>query len=186
MRILAGVCLAALALAACDKTNEKAGAPPEGKATAIDAPRAEPLPGVEAAPTVKAGLWEITSKTPGLEGKVRTCFDPGVQGESAVVAQGMDRRNCTRSDWKKSPDGYSFDVACERGGRMFVSSGTLSGDLTTSYTIKADAVMSAGDQTRGAKQDIAARNLGECPAGMSPGEALVFQDGKWRKAAVAG
>jgi hypothetical protein len=186
MRILAGACLAVLALAACDRSTDKGNAPPADGTAPAGVARETPLPGVEAAPTVKGGLWEITSRTPGLEGKVRTCFDPGLQGESAIVAQGMDRRNCTRSDWKKTADGYSFEVACERGDRMFVSSGVLSGDLTSRYAIKADAVMTAAGQTLGAKQDITALHVGECPAGMRPGEALVFQDGQWRRPPTAG
>lgn len=185
MRILAGVCLASLALVACDRTVEKPVEPEQGSRPQAEAPKGPPPPGVKAAPAVKGGLWEITSRTPGLEGKVRSCFDPGIQGESAVVAQGMDRRNCSRSDWTKTPDGYAFDVACERNGRMFVSSGTLSGDLTTRYTIKADAVMSVGEMQHGAKQDIEAKNIGECPAGMRAGEAMVLRDGKWSRAAAA-
>lgn len=183
MRILAGVCLAALVLAACDRTPAKTDAAPTGAVAAVPKDKTTgPVPaGVEAAPSVKGGLWEITSRTPGMEGKVRTCFDPALQGESAVVAQGMNRRNCSRSDWKKTADGFSFEVACERGGRMFVSSGTLNGDLTTTYTIQADAVMSIDGVTRGAKQDIEAHNIGECPADLRPGEAMVLVNGQWRR-----
>ena len=186
MRIFAGVCLAALVLAACDRTSAKTD-------TSADATGEVPIekttgpvpPGVEAAPSVKGGLWEITSRTPGMEGKVRTCFDPALQGESAVVAQGMNRRNCSRSDWKKIDGGYSFEVACERRGRMFVSSGTLTGDLTTTYAIQADAVMSADGVTQGAKQNIEAHNIGACPVDLRPGEAMVLVDGQWRRPPAA-
>jgi hypothetical protein len=191
MRILAGVCLAAFTLAACDRSADAPVAPAGTQAAATSAPAApdKPIPpGVEAAPTVKGGLWELTSRTPGMEGKVRTCFDPQIQGQSAIVAQGMDRRNCSRSDWRKTADGHAFDIACERGGRLFVSSGALTGDLSESYVMKADSVISIDGVTRGAKQDVSARNIGECPAGVKPGEVLILVDGRWQKpgAAAAG
>ena len=179
MRIFVGVCLAALTLAACDRSAET---PETTAGQAAAAPDTAPVPaGLDAAPVVSAGLWELTSRTAGMEGKVRTCFDPKLQGESAIVAQGMDRRNCSRSDWRKTADGHAFDVACERGGRMFVSSGTLTGDLTQSYELKADSVMSVDGVTRGAKQDVAARHLGDCPADVKPGEVLVLVEGRWQR-----
>jgi len=188
MRILAGVCLAAFTLTACDRSAEKPATPGEQPAAASAAPAGPIPPGVDPAPTVKGGLWELTSRTPGMEGKVRTCFDPKVQAQSALVAQGMDRRHCSRSDWRKTDEGHAFDIACERGGRMFVSSGTLTGDLAESYVMKADSVMSADGVTRGAKQDVSARNLGECPADMKAGDVLVQVDGRWQspRAGVGG
>lgn len=188
MRILAGVCLAAFTLAACDRSADTPAAPASAQtdATSAASAPAKPIPpGVDAAPTVKGGLWELTSRTPGMEGKVRTCFDPQIQGESAIVAQGMDRRNCSRSDWRKTADGHAFDIACERGGRMFVSSGTLTGDLSESYIMKADSVISLDGVTRGAKQDVSARNLGKCPADVKPGEVLILVDGRWKQPGAA-
>ncbi|MDP2260333.1 MAG: hypothetical protein Q8J89_11525 [Caulobacter sp.] len=182
MRIFAGVCLAAFTLAACDRPAEAPKAPDGKPASAQDA---APVPaGVDAAPAVKGGLWELTSRTPGMEGKVRTCFDPAIQGQSAVVAQGMDRRNCSRSDWRKTADGHAFDIACERGGRLFVSSGTLTGDLTQTYVMKADSVMSLDGVTRGAKQDVSGRYMGDCPADMKAGDVLVQVEGRWQRPAL--
>lgn len=184
MRIFAGVCLVALTLAACDRpgaASDTAAEKTAVSAAAAPALPAEAPPGIDAAPTVSGGLWELTSRTPGMEGKVRTCFDPEIQGQSAVVAQGMDRRNCSRSDWRKTAEGHAFDIACERGGRLFVSSGTLTGDLAQSYVMKADSVISIDGVTRGAKQDVSGRNVGECPAGMKPGEVLVLVDGRWKR-----
>jgi hypothetical protein len=186
MRILAGVCLVALSLAACDRAAQKPAAAADQAAAASPAPTGPVPPGVDAAPTVQGGLWELTSRTPGMEGKVRTCFDPDIQGQSAIVAQGMDRRNCSRSDWRKTPEGHAFDIACERGGRMFVSSGTLTGDLSQSYVMKADSVMSLDGVTRGAKQDVSGRHLGDCPADVKPGDVLVLVDGRWQRPGVAG
>ncbi len=189
MRILVSVCLAAITLAACDRSADTSATTGEKAVTAAEATPTGPVPpGIEAAPTVAGGLWELTSRTPGMEGKVRTCFDPEVQGQSAVVAQGMDRRNCSRSVWSKTADGHAFDIACERGGRLFVSSGTLTGDLTQTYVMKADSVMSLDGVTRGAQQDVSARNLGECPAGMKAGDVLVQVDGAWQspRAGVGG
>jgi len=184
MRILAGVCLAAFTLAACDR-------PAKAPATTADTAKTEAAatapvpPGIDAAPKVSGGLWELTSRTPGMEGKVRTCFDPAIQGQSAIVAQGMDRRNCSRSDWRKTADGHAFDIACERAGRMFVSSGTLTGDLTQSYVMRADSVISLDGVTRGAKQDVSGRHLGQCPSDMKAGDVLVLVEGRWRRPVVA-
>jgi len=183
MRIIAGVCFAALALAACNKPADKTPVA-AGKTEGATAPAPVPA-GVEAAPKLKAGLWELTSTTPGFTGQVRTCIDPAVQGDSAFVTQGMDRRNCSHSKWSKTADGYAFDVACEKDGRLFASTGVVSGDFTTHYSLTADAVMSFGSETRGAKQQIEAKNVGACPADLKPGEALVKQNNRWMRPATA-
>ena len=181
MRILAGVCLAAFTLAACDRSSDTKQAAAGSVVAGTEAAPTGPIPpGIDAAPTVAGGLWELTSRTPGMEGKIRICFDPEVQSQSALIAQGMDRRSCSRGDWRKTAEGHAFDVACERGGRLFVSSGTLTGDLSTTYVMKADAVMSIDGETRGAKQDVSARNLGPCPSDVRPGAVLIFVDGRWQ------
>lgn len=186
MRILVGVCLAALALSACNKPADKTAADGQSAGKTEDLLAKAPIPpGVEAAPQVKAGLWEITSKTAGMEGQVRSCVDPQVQGDSAIVAAGMDRRNCSHSKWKKTAEGYSFDVACEKEGRLFASTGVITGDFTTNYSITADTVISIGDKTQGAKTQAEARNIGACPADLKPGEALVKVNGRWQRPGTA-
>jgi hypothetical protein len=176
MRIVAGVCLAALALAACNRTPAKTEVA-DTETAAATTPKPVP-PGIDAAPHLRAGLWEITSKVAGMEGKVRSCVDDTTQSEGAVLGQGLDRRNCTKSDWSRIPGGVAFAFDCDNDGTRVTSKGTVTGDFNTAYRMEADAGMTRGGVTRTAKQVVDARYAGACPSGMKPGDKQVTVNGR--------
>lgn len=174
MRIVAGVCFAALALAACNKTSEKAEAAAGAPATAaVEAP----VPaGIDAAPHLKAGLWEITPAN--MPGKVTSCIDDATQSDTAVLGQGLDRRKCAKSDWSRTPTGIAFSFDCDNNGTRVTSKGTITGDFNTAYRMEADASLTKGGITKSTKQVIDARYLGACPAGMKPGDKQITINGR--------
>jgi hypothetical protein len=174
MRIVAGVCLAALALAACNKPAEKTDAA-GSDATAPAAAKPVP-PGVEAAPHLKAGLWEITVED--MPARARSCIDDKTQAESAALGQGLDRRNCSKSDWNRIPGGIAFSFDCDNDGTRVTSKGTVTGDFNSAYRMEADASMTKDGVTQTAKQVIDARYIGVCPAGMKPGDKQITVNGR--------
>lgn len=171
MRIVAGVCFAALALAACNKPADKAGT---GPVAAVEKPQVPP--GIDAAPHLRAGLWEISSE--GMPGKVRSCIDDQTQSDSAILGQGLDRRNCAKSDWSRLPNGIAFDFDCDNDGTRVTSKGTVTGDFSTSYTMSADASITKDGVAHTARQSITATYLGACPAGMKAGDKQVTINGR--------
>lgn len=173
MRIVAGVCFAALALAACNKPADKTG---DASVAAVEKPPVPP--GIDAAPHLKAGLWEITPQMAGANGKVRTCVDDRTQSDSAVLGQGLDRRNCAKSDWSRIPTGVAFSFDCDNDGTRVTSKGTVTGDFSSAYRMEADATVTKDGVTHSAKQVIDARYVGACPADMKPGDTQVTINGR--------
>jgi hypothetical protein len=88
MRILVGICVATLALGACQKAAETA---------EVAAPEKGPVPpGLDAAPLLKAGLWELTPE--GVPMRAQSCIDEATQADSAALGQNLDRRYCTGAE----------------------------------------------------------------------------------------
>lgn len=176
MRIAAGVCLAVIAVAACSKPAEKSEvASAEGAAPAAKAARPV-LPGIDAAPHLRAGLWEITVE--GMPARARTCIDDKTQSDSAVLGQGVDRSNCSKSTWRRIPGGIAFEFACDNDGMKMASKGTVTGDFNSAYRMEADLTGSRDGETFTQKQVIDARYVGACPAGMKPGDSQITVNGR--------
>ena len=172
MRSAAAVCLAALALVAC---NKPAATTDAGPAAGARPPSAAPP---VTAPQPRAGLWEVTPEIAGMQGKVKTCVDARSQGEAAVLGQNLDQPNCTKRDWSRIPNGVAFAFDCDNDGARVTSKGTVTGDFNTAYRMEADATMTRDGQTQSIKQVIDARYLGACPAGMKPGDSQITINGR--------
>lgn len=168
MRLIVGACFAALALSACQKAAETADV---GKAERAPVP-----PGIDAAPHLKAGLWEIVPE--GIPMRVESCLDEAVQAEGAFLGQSLDRRNCTKSDWKQIPGGMAFEIDCKSEGRHYTSKGMVTGDFDKAYRMEADVSGSENGQTITARQVINARYAGACPNNMKPGDKRVSMNGQ--------
>ena len=166
MRIIARVCFAALALAACNKPAEKAGA-------AAERP---PVPaGIDEAPHLKAGLWEINVE--GMPAKASSCIDDKTQADSAALGQGLDRRNCTKSDWNRIPGGIAFEFDCTNDGMHVTSKGTVTGDFNSAYRMEADVSGTKAGQSFKRRQVIDAKYMGACPSGMNAGDRQITING---------
>ncbi|MDP1736907.1 MAG: DUF3617 family protein [Caulobacter sp.] len=176
MRIAAGICLAALALAACSKPADKTNVASAGDASPA-AKAASPIPpGIDAAPHLRAGLWEVTVQ--GMPAAARTCIDDKTQSDNAVLGQGADTRNCSRNTWRRIPGGIAFEFACDNDGMKMASKGTVTGDFNSAYRVEADLSGSRDGQAFSQKQVIDARYVGACPAGMKPGDSQVTINGR--------
>lgn len=172
MRLAAGICLAALALTACHKAADTT----DGAAATKVAAKPPVPPGIDAAPHLKAGLWEITVS--GAPMKASSCIDDATQNDAAALGQSMDRRNCTKSVWNRIPGGVAFEVDCTTEGMHLTSKGTVTGDFNSAYRMESDVTGSRDGQTFTKKQVIDAKYMGACPSSMSPGDRQVTVNGR--------
>jgi len=115
------------------------------------------------------GLYERTVRRMGEPTIVdRVCIDPSVHNRIVPVTElrGI-REGCTIVEQHPpSPFGVTFTLQCERpqlgtvGGNMRLDEGVLKTDLTFN---------DAANQTSGGAET---RRIGDCPAGMRPGDVL--------------
>jgi hypothetical protein len=170
MRTVAGVCFAVLALAACGKPADK---PAPAAAAAAKSPVP---PGIEAAPHLKAGLWEITVGDTPM--KASSCIDDATQNDGAALGQSLDRRDCTKSTWTRIPGGVAFELDCVTEGMHMTSKGTVTGDFNSAYRMESDVTGSRDGQSFTHKQVIDAKYMGACPKGMNPGDKQITVNGR--------
>jgi uncharacterized protein DUF3617 len=123
----------------------------------------------QAAPNMKEGLWEITTKMemPGLPANVppqttRRCVTKKDLADSEKTPPGAEMRDgrCKLTDYKLQGNTASWKMACEGENAM---SGT--GTITysgTSYSGTQVVSMKQGGQTQNMTLQFAGKHLGEC------------------------
>ena len=172
MRIVAGVCFAALALVACGKAADKPATAPNATSPA---PAPAPLM-VDARPHLKAGLWQITMA--GAPMQASSCIDDASQKADAALGQDMDQTACAKRSWSRIPGGVAFEFDCTTDGSRMVSKGTVTGDFNSAYRMESEVSGSRDGQSFSHKQVMEAKYLGACPAGMKPGDKQITVNGR--------
>jgi hypothetical protein len=169
MRHMIVMALGALALAGCQKTEEKA-ASADGAGTAATASAPASL-GMR-----KAGLWTQTVSTEGMNQTMKMCMDAASLAEASVAGQDIGKDRCSKQAVTARPGGWSFDSVCETGdGGTVTSKGTATGngegykmDVTMTTT---GSPMPQANRTMNMKME--AKWEGPCPAGMAAGDIQV-------------
>lgn len=127
-----------------------------------------------AGPHVEAGLWETNMDVSGFKIATQMCMDgseatsrrifrPPSREKAAATAE----RECEKQDIHPIPGGYSVNTTCTNNGRTTHVKGTVTGDFRTRY----DMDMAVDSDGRPAQvMHMESRRLGDCPAGMKPGE----------------
>lgn len=125
-------------------------------------------------PKRKAGLWEIqvtSEKMPATT--MKQCVDE--QTDIDIQEMSGDLKGmCSRNELKRTMSGYTMESDCKVGNSRVVSTGTLTGDFTSSYTMdmksKYEPPMMgmAGGTTK-----MSARHLGACEPGQRPGDMIL-------------
>lgn len=180
MRSIALAGLALLTLAACHRHDDAAtptasAAPPT--ATASNTPATPPPP---TRPERRAGLWEIHQSADGLEGVQTTqlCLDKASEQRLSAFSAQANVAHCSSKDVTRMDGGaWSFHSVCDlRSGGQATSSGTITGDLTSSYVVQATTTTTGA----GAPQEngehhinITARWVGECKPGQKGGDMIL-------------
>ena len=121
-----------------------------------------------AAPNMKEGLWEITTKME-MAGKsggkmpqqvVRQCVTKKDLEDPRRTTPSGDSR-CKMTDYKLAGNTASWKMACEGKGEM-TGTGTItySGD---SYSGNQTMAMKSSGQVMNMKMDFSGRRIGDCP-----------------------
>ena len=162
------------------------------KPLAVAAGLALALPLVAAAqpprPHIEAGLWETGMDVSGFKMTSQICMD-GSEAASRRALQPPTRekaaeadRACEKQDIHPIPGGYSVDTTCTDRGRVTHVSGTVTGDFHSRYRM--DMTVDA-DGRPPQVMHMESHRVGECPAGMKPGEARMQMDQGAMAAAMA-
>ncbi|WP_018633073.1 DUF3617 domain-containing protein [Neomegalonema perideroedes] len=126
------------------------------------------------------GLWEQLSAIDGLEarGVSRVCVDSASDQTLWAFSQGQGF--CALKEKKA---GGAYVAECRQGGLILTNDIALSGDFKSAYEMKISTRMAAGDKATPMEKlmasspapsaTISARRIGDCPAGIRPGDFLI-------------
>jgi hypothetical protein len=168
------VSVAALALAACGKTQSAAGSGSTAASSGAAPAKLE-------MPMRKAGLWEQAmlfngKVTPGMD-KIRLCVGPATNAEFSVFGEQMKAdRHCDQSISRNLDGSYVVAGTCKTAnGGTTTSKGTMSGDYSSSVKLHSESdTTGAAIATQNGHHviDITMTYLGACPADMVDGDEI--------------
>jgi len=128
---------AATGLAACSRTDDKAGPPPASGSAPQPSDAADAAGGPR---TLKPGAWRTVTQTPaGEESRVQCVgegFDPGAEAASKATP-------CGRPSLVRTADGFRLSQACEKDHIKYDLAGVVSGDFVTTATTDLALTLSA-------------------------------------------
>lgn len=166
----------ALALCGCGQgwNTDTSSGPSSATATA-----APPVPPPPPGPHRRRGLWEMRVSTEGLDAVERTriCLDDASDRQIALWGA-QATGGCNHNEVVRQPDGsWRFRASCWLGsGGQLSTSGTVTGDLSNHYIVRAETTRSAAEApqlNRSYRVTTEAQRLGDCPAGWGGGDMTV-------------
>ncbi len=126
-------------------------------------------------PQRKAGLWGMTMHTAGMPGggmQSQQCIDAKTDAQMQSRAMSGDpKERCTQKSLQRIAGGVEIEAECTSPeGRTLVHS-RATGDFGKNYTMDTKITFDPPrDGMGGTSVKISAQYLGECPAGMAPGQ----------------
>jgi hypothetical protein len=129
-----------------------------------------------AGPAMAAGLWRQRVAGPRGAQVTTYCLDAGASGALASFNQQLSGR-CDEHQMALSSDGaWRFRTACDAGttGKV-VTEGVMRGDFARHYSIDVTRKIESGvaGAAGAARLSVDVRWLGDCPAGMKPGDVIL-------------
>jgi len=174
MRFIVPVLLT-LSLAAC----QQEGAGTDGAATQNNAQAAEegkgaPPMAADGTPEFRAGMWEATSQEDGKEPKTtRYCAGPdGATGYKELIARFEGTGQDCKVDRSTGANGLQIKSECKQGRATVESELTLAGTETSYEMAMSSHVVLPDGKRQGGGAKSSGQWLGECPAGVEPGEEI--------------
>lgn len=130
-------------------------------------------------PPIKAGLWAVDTQNGGRSaGTMKQCINKEVFEEMLSAGQKMMGGMCSKMEVKKDGDVYRSSMRCKIGGSQMRADSEISGDFNSEYTTTTRSSFSPPFMGQGDSTTVnSARYLGECTAGMKPGD-MITPDGK--------
>jgi hypothetical protein len=124
-------------------------------------------------PKIEAGLWESGVEVSGITMKSQICMDGSDEASRRALAPqnrartGAAQPECEKRDVHPIPGGYAVNTTCTNRGRVTHIAGKLTGDFRTHYVMD----MTVDQDGRPAQTlHTESHRVGECPAGMKPGD----------------
>lgn len=161
--VLAGIVV--LAATACSK-EKQAGETDRSAAAAatVEVPKRKP------------GLWKQTMLVEGLDvlQTTQVCLDEASDAKLAWWGQQGFKQACSKNEIVRQPDGsWKFSSVCEGAGVKTTNDGAVVGDFSSRYQLRAESTTTGAPvpQMNGSHTvTIDAEWVGDCPAGMAPGD----------------
>lgn len=128
----------------------------------------------------RPGLWEQRmSNGSSAAFAAKFCIGEPEPGDNpfATGATGSEDGDCTVDELRRTADGLHFRSVCRTSeGGTLSSEGQVTGDLKTAYrvdvSIKLDGAPVAPGMPTESRVVVEARRLGDCPAGVEPGDIV--------------
>lgn len=124
----------------------------------------------------RPGLWEMSVEVDGQRhaGAMKQCVDKATDAKMLKMASSGEMQECSKNELSRTSSGYRFEAECAISGSKVISAGEFLGDFDKEYTGKISTVFSPAlfGKTR-SESNIKARWVGNCPAGMSPGDMIL-------------
>lgn len=132
--------------------------------------------GAQDFPRLKAGLWEVRTRTstqkPGEAPLASSmCLDDSTSRAMVRLAQGMMDGMCSRFDTRRSGDRYTSEAVCTLGGSKMIARSTMTMSGDSAYRI--EGVSSYDPPFMGiaeATTTVDAKHAGACRPGQIPGD----------------
>jgi hypothetical protein len=122
-------------------------------------------------PTRKAGLWELTTKTPdGRTASIQQCVDAKTDAALQSMSGAMAQRTCSKRDVQRSGDTITIDSVCTFAGRATTAHAVITGSFDSNYTM---VLTSQGQGMPTRTTTMAAKWAGPCAAGQKPGDVIM-------------
>ncbi len=173
MRVIAVLGVSLLAVAACQKKEDKA--PTEATASASAAGgNASASAGPVTMPKRKPGLWSHTMTANGSTQAMQICIDADTDAKMSLWGQAVSKDMCSKNSVAAAPGGYAFESECDMGnmGRV-VSKGSATGDFNSAYTVKTSSTTTGSSMPQAnttSEMTLTAKWEGACPADMKGGD----------------
>jgi hypothetical protein len=141
------------------------------------APSASSLAQTDAPPTRKPGWWEmqvaISGPTPEpIHQTVHLCTDAEYDKRQSPFGVNMNGNGCEPMKQARTATGWTVSGACNTGQMKITANAVATGDLNDRYHVDIDTRLDPPPAPNAAQVKLAmdARWVGECPAGMKPGD----------------
>lgn len=161
---------AALAVSACSQPAQ------DGKTA--DAPAARAETDLKKLGTPRPGLWEqtITGGASPRPVTFRVCVGDGDPDRNPFAPPSEEDEDCQKTAFSRTPTGMNFETVCGSESMTMTSKGVVSGDLRSHYEAVVTTRVSGAELPPGMPTEmnfrVAARRLGDCPAGVEPDTIL--------------
>jgi hypothetical protein len=130
-------------------------------------------------PARKAGEWQI-KMTPEAAGAVpamtmQLCLDAATDAEMMEVGLSMKKDMCPEMTMTQDGDTIVIDAKCNLGAMKTTSHTVISGDFQSAYSMKIESDMEGAPKGMPSHSVLTqdATWMGECPAGMAPGDMIM-------------